>query len=140
MRPHTARIAVVDDEPSVARLIARLLKMHGFEVWVEPDCKAVLKALQADADCVDLLITDQTMPGMTGGELVTAARALAPQLPVMLVTGYSAEMSMQEVETWGNSAYMTKPLDLPHLLREVRGLLSAVQQPAAAPRDAAIAR
>jgi DNA-binding response OmpR family regulator len=117
------RIAVVDDEPSVAKLIARVLRMHDYEVWVAPDCKTLITAVAESPDCIDLLVTDQSMPEMTGAALVKVARMHAPQLPVLLITGYSAEIARSDVQSWGCSAYLTKPLDIQLLFRQVNQLL-----------------
>ena len=60
-----ARIAVVDDEPSVTRFLSRLLSIHGYYVLAE-DPVRILGRLREEPDCVDLLLTDQSMPDMTG--------------------------------------------------------------------------
>jgi len=117
------RIAVADDEPSVPKLVARVLRMHHFDVWVEPNCGTILRTLAATPDGIDLLVTDQSMPGMTGAELVRNARVYAPDLPVLLITGYSADLASSDVNAWGASAYLTKPLDIFQLVEQVESLL-----------------
>ena len=117
------RIGVVDDEPLVTRFLTKFLALHGFAV-VAHDAVQMLGRLRDEPNCVDLLLTDHSMPDMTGVELVAEARALRPTLPVVLITGYSETTTCEDVQAWGLSAYMTKPIDTGELLTEVRRLLT----------------
>jgi CheY-like chemotaxis protein len=85
-RPLT--ILVVDDDPLVLTGTVGMLEDLGHAVVKATTGKAALAVLQS-AEPVDVLITDQAMPGMTGTELITAARAERPGLPVILATGYA---------------------------------------------------
>ena len=123
--PPTTRIVVVDDESSVARFVGRLLELNGFEVELHMDSERVLELFKANAGHADLIISDQTMPKMTGVELIERLRVLNPALPVILFTGFSDAVSQAQVDGWGNSAYMTKPLDPPHLIATVRALVGS---------------
>ena len=118
-----ARIAVVDDEPSVTRFLSRLLSIHGYDVLAD-DAVKMLGRLREEPDCVDLLLTDQSMPDMTGAELVAHAREVRPALPVLLITGYSEITTSEEVNRWGLSAYVAKPIDTEELLAQVERLLA----------------
>src|SRR5581483_7413161 len=82
------RILLIDDDLSLGAYLARVLRTHGqFEVTHELDAAAALRCLEAER--WDLLITDIEMPGMTGLELVSQARRLAPDLPIAVVTGHA---------------------------------------------------
>lgn len=87
-------ILAVDDDPIILMNTAALLEDLGHQVF---EAGSGLEALAHLARCseIDLLITDHAMPGMTGAELIDAARALRPDLPVILATGFSGEDLIQ---------------------------------------------
>jgi signal transduction histidine kinase/CheY-like chemotaxis protein len=111
------RVLVVDDEPEVARVTARLLERAGAAVTVVADADAAQRAV-ADGSH-DLVLTDQTMPGRTGDELLRDLRATAPALPVILMTGYSARLDSDEVDVRAAHAILQKPVAPDDLLRTV---------------------
>jgi CheY-like chemotaxis protein len=79
------RILVVDDDPDILQLNADLLERSGYEVATAADGDAALEAL--DSDCYDLLLTDHSMPKITGLELIKKLRAAHNAVPVILVSG-----------------------------------------------------
>lgn len=80
-------ILAVDDDPIILMNTAALLEDMGHEVIEAGSGEEALKALKERAD-IDIMITDQAMPGMTGSELIRSAREARPDLPVILATGY----------------------------------------------------
>jgi CheY-like chemotaxis protein len=104
---------IVDDEPSVARVTGLMMKRLGHKVRTFSDPVLALKEL--DRSPVDCLITDHSMPGMTGTELTAAARGLYPDLPVIICSGYGARLNEQLVLGSGARALLWKPLDFTHL-------------------------
>jgi signal transduction histidine kinase len=84
---HLATILVVDDDPLVAMSTVGMLEDLGHRVIEANSAKRALEILEAGQD-VDLMVTDQAMPGMTGLELAKIVRSKRPQLPVLLATGY----------------------------------------------------
>lgn len=117
-------VAVVDDEVSVARFMRDLLVHWGLAVSTFASAREALDALVAGQQ-FDLLITDQTMPGMTGLEFARAARALRPGLDVVLYTGYGAGIAGTELERAGVVALLRKPIEPPELLAVLRSHLAA---------------
>jgi CheY-like chemotaxis protein len=117
------RILVVDDEPSVARAISRLLTSMGHEVQVELEPQAAVHRLRADPLAFDLLITDQTMPGMTGDLVARAVREIRADLPVVVCTGYSEHYHVDDAARDGVRAFLSKPFDREAL----RALLAALE-------------
>lgn len=103
------RLMVVDDEPSVARVTGLMLTKLGHSVQTFFDPAVALKELNRSP--VDCLITDHSMPGMTGIELTSAARTLYPDLPVIICSGYGARLDEQLVLASGARALLWKPLD-----------------------------
>jgi PAS domain S-box-containing protein len=109
------RVAVVDDELSVVRFMQDLLGHWGVSVTAFAHGREALGALAA-GDAFDLMITDQTMPGMTGLEFARAARALRPALKIVLYTGYGDGIGPTDVERAGVVALLHKPIDPSKLL------------------------
>ncbi len=110
-------VAVVDDETSVATFMNDLLAHWGLEVTTFVDARTALDAIAGGA-AFDLVITDQTMPGMTGMEFARAARALRAALPIVLYTGYDPRLTPANVARAGVAALVRKPIK-PSLLLAV---------------------
>lgn len=117
-------IWVVDDESAVARFFDALLTDWGYRVRVFTLPADVLAAFEADNTQVDLLITDMTMPGMSGVELVRRLHSARPGLPAILCTGYSDGMDRAEVLKQGVHQYFTKPVPANDLLMAVAQALA----------------
>ena len=119
------RVLVVDDEESIRTIIARSLRDAGYRVAVFGTAADALETLaRAPADW-DLLITDMTMPGMSGKELATRAMELRAALPVILCCGYSSLISADEALKLGIRRYVEKPVEMRDLLETVRQVLDA---------------
>jgi excisionase family DNA binding protein len=108
------RILVVDDEQAVRDLLAKTLTMADYDVDAAPDGASAVERLRAVE--YDLLITDLKMPGMDGLSVIREARRSAPDLPVIIITGYSTEASAIEAINLGVAGYLTKPFRLPRIL------------------------
>lgn len=119
------RVLFVDDEPGLAELGRDILAELGYRATA---CSRPLEALaimRADPGAFDLLVTDYTMPQMTGCELAAAARELRAGLPVLLVTGHAADLTAAQSDAAGVGAILNKPFGVHSLGRAVRGLLRA---------------
>jgi CheY-like chemotaxis protein len=86
-RGHGERILVVDDEEVLALLLQRALTALGYEVEFTTQPAAALDLVRADPERFALVLTDQTMPSMTGLLLATNVRQIRPDLPVIMMTG-----------------------------------------------------
>ena len=106
-----ARILLVDDDPPVARAVGRMLETLGYEVTTHGDAESAFDLFRADPAAFDLVLTDQTLPGMAGDELTLALLAVRPSLPVLICTGYSARLDDAEARVIGARALLSKPLD-----------------------------
>lgn len=116
------RVLFVDDEPALEALCRRMLERLGYRVTSFADPRAALEAFRAAPDTFDVVITDQTMPGMTGDELARALRGLRPDVPVILCTGFSHVMDEGRAAAAGIDAFLSKPLladDLGGAIRRV---------------------
>ena len=119
----TERVLFVDDEPLVAGLAVDMLGQLGYRVRTFTDSRQALAAFEADPDAFDILVTDMTMPGMTGEELARRAKALRPRLPVVLCTGYSETMTAEKARALGIDEFVMKPVAGSDLTRLVRAAL-----------------
>lgn len=110
------QIWVVDDEPAVVRYIGELLEDGGYRVRLFNDPVEVLAAFEIKNNEIDLLITDQTMPGLNGVALARQLHSVRPNLPIILCTGYSDDMDQAEMLRQGIRRYFTKPVPAHDLL------------------------
>ena len=114
-----ATILVVDDDPLIAMSTVDMLEDLGHTVIEANSAKQALEILQS-GQVIDLLMTDQAMPGMTGIELIEIVRPQRPDLPVLLATGY-ADLPAGK---WANLPRLAKPYQQAQLEAEVGKLLS----------------
>jgi len=104
-------VLVVEDEVIVGDFMAELLKNWGVDVVLHRDPLAALAWLENPGNAVNLLITDQTMPQLTGLALAQRASTLRPGLPVLLYSGNAAGFEAAELERHGVRAMLRKPVD-----------------------------
>jgi CheY-like chemotaxis protein len=104
-------VMVVDDEPMVGEFMSELLAGWGLEVVLQRDPQAALAWLQDDSRALDLLITDQTMPQMSGLELARRAHRARPSLPVLLYSGQADAIDAALCRQHGVLAVLPKPVD-----------------------------
>ncbi len=103
------RILVVDDEDVVAEMLVEVLRLEGYEVSSVRSASEALLRLASEP--FGLLITDNSMPGMSGLDLLAEARSRWPELPVILMTAYgSIDVSIRAHEL-GAAGYLLKPFD-----------------------------
>lgn len=125
---HGERVLVVDDEELLARLGQEALTALGYEVEFTTQPAAALAMVEADPQRFALVITDQTMPNMTGVVLASQLRRIQPRLPIILMTGYSTLLTPERLEAAGIRQFLLKPTTLHSLGAAVHAVLS-VQPP-----------
>jgi excisionase family DNA binding protein len=108
------RVLVADDEESIRELLSKTLALADYEVDVAVDGRAALERLRTTQ--YDLLITDLKMPGIDGLTVIREARHYRPDLPIIIITGFSTEASAIEALNLGVSGYLTKPFRVPKVL------------------------
>ncbi len=109
------RIMVVDDEPIVADVLKRSLIRFGFEVTAFINGVEALEVFRATPDAFDVVVTDQTMPNITGFELAHQMLAIRPDLPLVLTTGYAEKGNQEQARVAGIRYYLPKPLKMKEL-------------------------
>ncbi len=117
------RVLVVDDEPSIAKLVAKMLDRLGYAVTAFSSSVDALKAFRNDPDAFDIVITDMTMPDMTGDMLAREMISIRPGLPVLICTGFSERLNQEQSDEMGVSAFMSKPVGLKDLSETLRKIL-----------------
>ena len=120
----TERILVVDDEKALLELAGRILKRLGYAVTSESSSIKALELFRTNPDQFDLVITDQSMPNMSGTELVAEILKISPDLPCILCSGFSSKVSEANVGEKGISKYLKKPYNKKILSEAVREVLN----------------
>jgi PAS domain S-box-containing protein len=118
------RILFVEDEEPLAHWGQNLLERLGYHVTVCTNGREALAAFRAAPHSFDLVVTDQTMPQMTGDALTRALRRIRPALPVILCTGYSHLITAEQAEAMGIDALCMKPLLARDLAETIRRVLT----------------
>jgi two-component system cell cycle sensor histidine kinase/response regulator CckA len=117
------RILVVEDEDAVRALADRILTRAGYVVTPVSRARMAVDLLEIGDPRYDLLLSDVVMPEMRGVELVQQAERVAPELPVLMMSGYTSPMSDEEREMIERVPLLEKPFSGSTLLRKVRELL-----------------
>jgi CheY-like chemotaxis protein len=119
------RILFVDDEPVLAELGKKMLEDLGYTVVACTSSSDALELFRRDSNMFDLVITDMTMPGMTGDRLARRIMEIRPEIPVILCTGYSKHITEAGAKDQGIREYVMKPLELRGLAQTIRKALRA---------------
>lgn len=123
----TEKILFVDDEESLAEIWSQMLIQYGYKVTLMTNSREALELITANPHQFDLVITDQTMPELTGKELIEKLKNIVPDLPTIICTGFSNMISKAEARALGASAFLMKPIDIADLLQTVRQILDRKQ-------------
>ena len=118
---HAFKVMVVDDEGGIRELVSRCLADSRFELTVAASGEEAL-ALARNPAALDLLITDQLMPGIEGHELARRLRTANPNLKVLYLTGHSDRLFAAKEHMWDREAFLEKPFS-PDGLRQAVALL-----------------
>ncbi|MGD9850053.1 MAG: PAS domain S-box protein [Nitrospirales bacterium] len=118
------RVMFVDDEVPITRWAKDMLEELGYQVVIHTNGQEAIRDFTLHSNDYDALITDQTMPGMTGEQLAQQVLEIRPEFPVILCSGFSYTMSERKAKSMGIHAYLIKPVlmaDLAHTLGEALG-------------------
>jgi PAS domain S-box-containing protein len=116
------RILVIDDEETILNMMKEMLENLNYRVVTQVNSEEALKLFQAKPDDIDLVITDMTMPYMTGLELAKKLFVIRPKMPTILCTGFSETVSEEKARGLGVRKFLTKPIlrsDLATAIRQV---------------------
>jgi PAS domain S-box-containing protein len=119
-----AKILILDDEAPLALLEGELLKDQGYAVSIFTDSQEAIKHFEARPEMFDLVLTDYTMPGLTGIDIAQRMLEIRHKLPIILCTGYSEDVSEEWITAIGIKGYFRKPIDHQDLFKTVHKLLA----------------
>ncbi|MBF0242615.1 MAG: response regulator [Desulfamplus sp.] len=119
-------ILVVDDEPVVVRMLKLILERSGYKALIHTDSLEALKSFGQEPEIYDLVITDLTMPGITGEKLCASIKMIKPDIPVILCTGFSTKVSDLQSSDFKIDRVIMKPIISQELLKTVRELLDSI--------------
>ena len=118
-------ILFVEDEESLARLGEEAMRGLGYEVTVRTSSVEALEAFRADPFRFDVVVTDQTMPKMTGEVLSRELLQIRSDVPIILCTGFSHSMTQEKAQAMGIRAFLLKPLLIKGLGRTLQEVLTS---------------
>ena len=116
-------ILFVDDEESITDVLQQMLESLGYRVEARVEPMAALKAFQDAPDAFDLVITDMTMPGMTGLLLAQKLKAIRRDIPVIICSGHHLKVDQEKAEASGVAAFVRKPILMSTIAQTIRQVL-----------------
>ncbi|MCK5341193.1 MAG: response regulator, partial [Desulfobulbaceae bacterium] len=122
------RILFVDDAEYNARSGKLILESIGFEVTALTDSAQALEVFREDPNRFDIVVTDQTMPQMTGFELAQELFHVRPDLPVIMITGHSEIVDSERAKSIGIREFLLKPLDIDLLAETITNILDSAKK------------
>ncbi|MBW2115696.1 MAG: response regulator [Deltaproteobacteria bacterium] len=117
------RVLFVDDELVLVEIGKQMLERLGYEVTTRTSSFEALELFRAKPDQFDLVITDMTMPQMTGDKLSRELMQIRPDIPVIICTGFSERISDEKAKGMGIKAFVMKPIVIRDLANTVRRIL-----------------
>jgi signal transduction histidine kinase len=117
------RILFIDDEKALVDLGQQILERLGYEVTIRTSSVEALELFMEQPEKFDLVITDMTMPNMTGDELAGKLMNIRADIPVILCTGYSERISKERAHELGIKEFILKPIVMRELAKTIRGVL-----------------
>lgn len=119
----TEHILFVDDEEDIVCMTQQILERLGYQVTSRTSSMEALGAFKARPDAFDLVITDMTMPNMTGVELAPRLREIRSDIPIIICTGFSEIIDEDKAKAMGIRAYVTKPIVIKEMAKIIRKVL-----------------
>ncbi|MEW6264969.1 MAG: response regulator [Thermodesulfobacteriota bacterium] len=126
-------ILVIDDENAITEVCRDVLARFGYKVTTLTSSLEALKEFRGDPNRFDLVITDHTMPKMTGLELARQLLRLRPDLPIVLCTGFSHQVSEETARRAGVRRVLMKPFETRQMLETIRTILDEASVKSTAP-------
>jgi len=119
----TENILIVDDEISIAKLEGQMLSRLGYQVTECTDSCEALNVFKNNPEAFDLVLTDMTMPTMTGDQLAREILSIKPSIPIIICTGFSEGINKEQVKLFGIKGFLMKPVIKSDMAQMVRKML-----------------
>ena len=120
-------ILLVDDEEPIVQMEKTILERLGYQVTSRTGSVEALEVFKAKADAFDLVITDMTMPNMSGDQLAKELLTVNPDIPIIILTGFSERINKNTIETIGIKGLLMKPVVTSDMAMEIRRVLDGSQ-------------
>jgi len=117
------RILFVDDEKSITKMTGKTLQRLGYQIEIKTNPLEAIELFQSKPDQFDLIITDMTMPQMTGVKLSKKLKEIRSDIPVIICTGHSALLDEEKAKEMGIDAYVMKPIVKQEIAKTIRQVL-----------------
>jgi PAS domain S-box-containing protein len=122
----TERILLVDDDKSVAKLESKMLSRLGYQVTKKTKSPEALTIFKMNPEDFDLVITDMTMPDMTGDQLAKEILSIKPDTPIIICTGFSERINKKQAQIIGVKGFLMKPVVKSDMAQMVRKVLDKI--------------
>jgi CheY-like chemotaxis protein len=119
----TERILFVDDEEAMVDVVKVMLERLGYHVTTRTSSIDALEDIRSKPDAFDLVITDMTMPNMTGKDLAKELMTIRPDFPIILCTGFSEKIDERRAQEMGINAFVMKPIFMRDIANTIRAVL-----------------
>ena len=119
----TERILLVDDEETIVRMEKQMLERLGYDVTERTSSVEALEAFRDSPGKFDLVITDTTMPNMTGVQFSQKLLEIRPDIPIIICTGFSTKIDNEKATAFGIRGYVMKPVVMSELGKKIREVL-----------------
>jgi len=123
VRGGNEHILLIDDEEDIVEMLQKMLTYFGYQITTESNSEEALKLFCAYPNRFDLVVTDQTMPKITGIELTQKISEIRPDIPVILCSGFSELITEEKLKDIGVSEYIMKPIHCKELAGIIRKVL-----------------
>ena len=123
------RVLFVDDEAALANISKQTLESLGYDVTTRTSSIEALELFKTRPDRFDLVITDMTMPDMTGEDLAAELMRIKPATPVILCTGFSTKIDNKKAMAMGIRAFVSKPVLIKEIAETIRNVLDGKSKP-----------
>ena len=117
------KVLFIDDEQALVNMGKHMLKKMGYQVFTKTNSLEALELFKVRPDRFDLVITDMNMPELNGEQLALQLIAIRPDIPIILCTGYSEQISEEKAKSIGIKAFAMKPLSMQDLSKTIRNVL-----------------
>jgi DNA-binding response OmpR family regulator len=125
-RGNGQEILVVDDEEQVAAYVSARMRQLGYMPFVFHDPRAALKSFRETPARFSAVVTDLTMPHLTGLDLLRQIRQLRPSMPVIILTGYNRDLAGEKLDSIARCIVLQKPFSGEELSQALRSVLDSV--------------
>ncbi|KAB8333774.1 response regulator [Scytonema tolypothrichoides VB-61278] len=124
----TGTVLVVDDEPGVRSVTARVLQRLGLRILEAADGREGVELFAAYCDEIQCVVLDLTMPEMHGTQAAQEMRRLAPHLPIVLMSGYNEQEALRDLDAAAQVYFLHKPFSPQELRQVIRHALEAEER------------